>query len=167
MSKDNDNTGRGLSDASERESFADRHGTLNSLEFPRLAALLTHQKDGVLQLEVARFLQMRFRTRATRKAVKRTGRLRYEGYDEVVLIRDISASGVRMLIAPEPPLELARVSSMRLLLKLEGDVKELPVAVVRVVNVGVQGVDLACRFLNPELENAAIAERLRSLFFAK
>lgn len=139
---------------------------LDPKDFPRLVELLAAQADGRLKGELSRLLQMRFRMRAARKAVKRTARLRYEGYDEVVMVRDISASGVRMLVPLQPPLDVVRATRMTLLVKMDNEVRPLPLTLVRVIGSSPQGLDVACRFLNPESENVTLTESLRSLFFA-
>lgn len=139
---------------------------LNPQEFPRLFQLMNGEGDKDLQEEIARLLRARLRTRAERRSVKRTGRLRYEGYDEVVLIRDISASGVRMLVPADPPLDLGKAAAMTLLVKAADQVREIPLSLVRVIGKENNGMDLACRFLNPETENVALADQLRSLFYS-
>ncbi len=135
--------------------------------YPRLVEVLSGQADERLQVELLRLLQSRFRPRAERRSVKRTGRLSHEGYDEVVLIRDISASGVRVRVPKQQPFDVAHAAFMTLSLKLEHAVHELPVTLVRVADTDPEGIEVACRFLNPEVDNAGIADRLRSLFFAK
>ncbi len=139
---------------------------LSTGAYPRLRALLESQADPALEAELGALLQARYKSRATRKAVKRTARLRYPGYDEVVLLRDISASGVRMLVPVEPILDLAQVNSMTLLAKVDSGIKEVPLSLVRIVGLERQGVDLACRFLNSAVDNGDLVDHLRSLFFA-
>lgn len=141
-------------------------GLLDATEFPRLVQLLSEQSDDRLAQELRRLLGGRFRRRAPRKRVKRTARLRHENYDEVVLLLDVSASGVRMLVPDKGPLDLSLAKQMTLQVKLDDRVHELPVAMVRVIGPKPKGIELACRFLNPEEENRDLADRLRSLIFA-
>ncbi len=151
---------------SEPVPTSDDEGVLDAIEFPRLAQLVLEQSDDRLAQELKRLLGGRFRRRAPRKRVKRTARLRHENYDEVVLLLDVSASGVRMLVPDKGPLDLSLAKQMTLQVKLDDRVHELPVAMVRVIGPKPKGIELACRFLNPEAENRDLAARLRSLIFA-
>jgi hypothetical protein len=130
-------------------------------EFPGLAAVIEGPDGSRLASEVARLLGGRLKTRADRRRLKRIARLSCTGYDEVVLVKDVSATGIRFLIRSDEPLDIRRTLDMRLTVQLPSGRCSFSVALVRVCGREGEQIDLGCRFLDlaPEQQRSILDMR--------
>ena len=106
--------------------------TLSADVYPTLAAVLDKDPGGHLRAELEQLLGHPLTRRAPRRRVKRIARLRSAHYVEVVLVIDISSTGVRILVQRDQPLDLAEMVRMQLVVMLPQGRRLLPVSVVRV-----------------------------------
>jgi hypothetical protein len=135
--------------------------------FPRLAALLAGQDGETLRRELAELVGPSLRLRAPRRYVRVLCRLRAEGYDEPVLLTDVSESGVRFLVQADVPLDLTRAGRMTLSARTTGGARDLVIALVRRCGGDERHTDLACRFLEVAPDHTATVTELRSLIFGE
>jgi hypothetical protein len=133
-------------------------------EFPVLSAALRGKQGIALRAELLSALPPNFRHRAERHRVTRLGRLQTDHYDEVVMMTDISETGVRLRVQKDCPLDLTHATTMRLLVNTPGAHHALPVQLVRIAAENDKHLDIACRFLEP-LPDPALFANLRSLIF--
>jgi hypothetical protein len=149
--------------AAERSSPDPVDELLGRGEFPRLAAALGGPDGAELREELLRVLY-RGRRRATRRQVTRVARLQGPDYDEVVLMTDISTTGVRLLVQRDCPLDVNKTGALRLVVNASGQVAAFPLELVRVCANEGKHLDVACRFLEPAPWSDALSS-LRSLIF--
>ena len=93
-------------------------------------------------------------------------RLEGPGYDEPVLVKDISVSGVRFLVQTDAPLDLTRFDNMSLQVRTTSGARALAVALVRRCDGDERHTDLACRFLSPAADHLQTIADLRSKIFS-
>jgi hypothetical protein len=133
-------------------------------DFPALTEALRGRNGAELRAELLRALPPSFRHRATRHRATRLGRLQTDRYDEVVLMTDISQTGVRLRVQKDCPLDVNHCGTMRLLVSSAGAHHALPVQLVRVAAEDEKHLDIACRFLEP-MPAPELLANLRSLIF--
>jgi hypothetical protein len=133
-------------------------------EYPVLSAALRGKQGAALRAELLSALPPSFRHRAERHRVTRLGRLHTEHYDEVVMMTDISQTGVRLRVQKDCPLDLTHSGTMQLLVSTTGGHHALPVQLVRIAAENDKHLDIACRFLEP-LPDSDLLANLRSLIF--
>jgi hypothetical protein len=133
-------------------------------DFPVLAAALEGKQGDALRAELLTALSPAFRNRAARQRVTRLGRLQTGDYDEVVMMMDISKTGVRLRVQKDCPLDINRAGSMRLLVSTSSGYHSLAVQLVRVAAEQEKHLEVAFRFLEP-LPSQEILGNLRSLIF--
>jgi hypothetical protein len=132
---------------------------------PGLIAAL-HGPDGArLGAELASLLRGRFKVRAPRRAVTRMARLKFLDEDEVVLLKDISSTGVRLLMESHPSTDLAALPRIALCVNTHTRNLELPVAFVRWCGMQGKHVDVGFRFVDPGPEHQDVVENLRNFLF--
>lgn len=150
----------------DEASAEERFGEMLPLdECPTLAKALAGPDGARLGGELERLFHGRLKSRATRRQVKRITRLQWASYDEVVLLKDVSASGVRLSIRADQPLDLRHMLEMRLTVQLPGDRHIIPVALVRVIGKDGGNIDLACRFLTDDPTRNRLVKEIRSHIF--
>lgn len=133
-------------------------------DYPGLAELLNGPDGPRLGDEVARLLSGT-RTRAHRRSIKRMARLRCGDYNEVVLLKDLSATGVRLLIRGDQALDIRNMLEMRLTVQLAKERCTIPLSLVRLCGMDGGQIDLACRFLTTGAERDDLVNEIRSHIF--
>lgn len=132
---------------------------------PALTAALGGPDGERLRAELAALFRGRFKVRAPRRPVSRLGRLQFLEEDEVVLLKDISTSGVRLLMESHPDVDLAALS--RIVLSVNTDARNyaLPVAFVRLCGTQGKHVDVGFRFVDPGPQHQDVVANLRNYLF--
>ena len=133
--------------------------------YPLLSALLDRPDGAPLRLELEELVGHRIRQRAPRRELKRIARLRADTYDEVVLLKDLSSSGARLLLPADEPLDIHSTKKMELVVRLPPGRLSLPVSVVRVCGQDRGYLDLGFRFLVGESELEELIPKIRSQIF--
>jgi hypothetical protein len=134
-------------------------------QHPALHAALAAPGGERLREELTRLLAGRFKVRAPRSPVARLARLQLESRDEVVLLKDISLTGVRLLMERHPEVDLSRQSRILLGVNTERHTLALPVAFVRVCGEQGKHVDAGFRFVEPGPRHEEVVESLRQYLF--
>lgn len=137
------------------------------LRFPKLASLLAARDGDALRRELVELVGPSLRLRAPRRYVRVLCRLSAEGYDEPVLLTDVSETGVRFLVQADVPLDLTRAGHMTLSVRTTAGPRNLVIALVRRCGGDDRHTDLACRFLEVGPDHSAIVTELRSLIFGE
>jgi hypothetical protein len=136
---------------------ADRH--------PTLTAALAGAYGPRFRAELAQLLHGRYKVRAPRRPVTRLARLQFLREDEVVLLKDISTSGVRLLMESHPDVDLLTVPSIVLWVNTETQNLSLPVAFVRLCGMQGKHVDVGFRFVDPGPQHEDVVSNLRNFLF--
>jgi hypothetical protein len=134
-------------------------------EFPALYAALHGPQGEAVRGELARLLGERFRMRAPRRRVAKVARLQSGTYAEVVLVKDLSASGVRLLAPRDKALDLRDATEMTLTVRLGEETHPFTIGLVRLCGSTGKYLDLGCRFLGKGPEHDRIVHEIRSLLF--
>jgi hypothetical protein len=132
---------------------------------PALAAALAGPDGERLRAELAQLLRGRFKPRAPRRPVTRLGRLQFLAVDEVVLLKDISTSGVRLLMESHPEVDLGALDRIGLTVNTDARTYALPVAFVRVCGTQGKHVDVGFRFLGSGPQHQDAVANLRNHLF--
>jgi hypothetical protein len=133
--------------------------------YPGLVAAL-HGPDGVrLGTELGQLLRGRYKVRAPRRPVTRMARLKFLDEDEVVLLKDISSSGVRLLMESHPTTDLAGLPRIVLCVNTDTRYLELPVAFARLCGMQGKHVDVGFAFVEPGPAHQDVVENLRNYLF--
>jgi hypothetical protein len=140
-------------------------GVLPGDRYPVLSELIDRADGAPLRRELEELLGHPVRSRAPRRPLKRIARLRAGAYDEVVLLKDLSASGARLLVPADQPLDIHSTKQMELVVRLPPGRLSLPVSVVRVCGQDRGYLDLGFRFLMAESELEALIPKIRSQIF--
>jgi hypothetical protein len=132
---------------------------------PALSAALVGPGGDRLRGELIQLLQGRFKARAPRRPVTRLARLQFLQEDEVVLLKDISTSGVRLLMESHPEVDLTALD--RIVLSVNTDARNyaLPVAFVRLCGTQGKHVDVGFRFLESGPQQEDVVANLRNYLF--
>jgi hypothetical protein len=130
--------------------------------YPALAAALDGPDGARLRVEIGDLIGHGLKRRAPRRTVKRLARLRSSTYDEVVLLKDLSASGVRLLVQGDLALDVRDMLEMQLVVALPGGRRSLPISVVRLCGRDGPHLDLGCRFLVAESDLADVVLEIRN-----
>jgi len=138
---------------------------IDGMRYPVLAAALAGPNAGALRRELMDLFAPQLRARAPRRAVRAICRLEGPGYDEPILVKDISASGVRFLVQTDVALDLNQFADMRLHLRINSGPRTLPVALVRRCGGDQRHTDLACRFVAPAPDHEQVVAEIRSKIF--
>jgi PilZ domain len=133
--------------------------------FPVLAAALASPIGTELRRELVRLVAPQLHLRAPRRYVRVLCRLEGAGYDEPVMLTDISATGVRFLVSTAVPLDLTHFGNMRLHAKTAAGPCAFGVALVRWCGGDDRYTDIACRFLSVEPDHAELVAEIRSSIF--
>jgi hypothetical protein len=156
-------------DETERTSDADAArllgAALETARYPVLAAALSAPNASDLWRELMELLGPQLGVRAPRRSVRAMCRLEGQGYDEPVLIKDISATGVRFLVQTDVALDLNSFGSKRLHVRTGSGPRILEVALVRRCGGDERHTDLACRFLCPPSDHEQLVAEIRSRIF--
>lgn len=150
------------SDSAEDEQLlsiitAERH--------PTLTAAMSGAYGQRFRAELALLLRGRFKPRAPRRPVTRMARLQFLDEDEVVLLKDISTSGVRLLMESHPEVDLVSVPTINLCVNTDTRTHTLPMAFVRLCGMVGKHVDVGFRFVDPGPQHADVVENLRNYLF--
>ena len=137
----------------------------DEVRYPVLAAALSGAQGVELRHELVRLLAPQMHMRAPRRGLRVMCRLEGAGYDEPVLLSDISATGVRFLVLASVPLDLTHFGDMRLHVRTPSSLRTLAVALVRRCGGDDRYTDVACRFLTTEPDHAQIVAEVRSTIF--
>ncbi len=149
--------------------------TLESDEFPHLVSLLNAGSGDELGREISRLIARFRRSRALRQRTRVFGRLLLPSADEevqeeLVIVEDVSRTGVRVAIPRAVSLDLRELSTAHLALQLgqPGDERpvELPVTFVREHSADDRYSYVAFRFEDLEGEHAALLDHVTNLFFS-
>jgi hypothetical protein len=138
---------------------------ITAQRYPALAAAMGGADGERVRGELAQLLRGRFRPRAPRRAVTRLARLQFQGEDEVVLLKDISTSGVRLLMERHPSTDLAALTDMVLCVNTDTRMLALPIAFVRMCGAQGKHVDVGFRFLDPGPQHEDVVNNLRNYLF--
>jgi hypothetical protein len=133
--------------------------------YPRLVAAMEGDGGAAVRAELARLLRGRFKVRAPRRAVARMARLQFLDEDEVVLLKDISTTGVRLLMESHPDTDLAAVSPITLRVNTDARHLMLPVAFVRLCGTEGKHLDVGFRFVDPGPQHEEVVRGLRNFLF--
>ena len=135
------------------------------VRYPVLAAALAGAVGVELRHELVRLLAPQLHLRAPRRSIRALCRLEGTGYDEPVLLTDISATGVRFLALTSVPLDLTHSGEMRLHVKMSAGLRTLAISLVRRCGGDEHYTDVACRFLAVDADHARIVAEVRSAIF--
>lgn len=133
--------------------------------YPALASALAGADGARVREELGQLLRGRFKPRAPRRPITRMARLQFLGEDEVVLLKDISTSGVRLLMESHPTTDLATLSDMVLCVNTDTRMEALPVAFVRTCGAVGKHVDIGLRFVAPGPDHEHVVQNLRNYLF--
>jgi hypothetical protein len=136
---------------------ADRH--------PALTAAMEGPDGARVRYELTHLLSGRFKVRAPRRPVTRMARLQFLEEDEVVLLKDISASGVRLLMESHPEVDLTAIPTIVLCVNTDTRNLSLPVAFVRLCGMQGKHVDVGFRFVDPGPQHHDVVANLRNYLF--
>ena len=137
----------------------------DEVHYPVLAAALAGAHGVELRHELVRLLAPQIHLRAPRRGVRVMCRLEGSGYEEPVLLTDISATGVRFLVLAGVPLDLTHFGDMRLHVRTPTGLRTLAVALVRRCGGDDRYTDVACRFLTTADDHAQVVADVRSTIF--
>ena len=132
---------------------------------PTLTAAMSGAYGPRFRAELAQLLRGRYKARAPRRPVTRLARLQFLREDEVVLLKDISTSGVRLLMESHPDVDLLTVPSIVLWVNTETQNLSLPVAFVRLCGMQGKHVDVGFRFVDPGPQHEDVVVNLRNFLF--
>lgn len=133
--------------------------------YPVLAAALASAIGGELRRELVKLVAPQLHLRAPRRYIRVLCRLEGAGYDEPVMLTDISATGVRFLVSTSVPLDVTHFGDMHLHVKTGAGPRTLSVALVRCCGGDERYTDVACRFLTVEADHPQIVADVRSSIF--
>ena len=139
---------------------------LSADDCPALNQALDGPDGERLGLELERLFGERMKVRAERRYVKRIARLQCGEYDEVVMLKDISATGVRLLVRGDQPLDVRHMLEMRLTVQLPERRCVVPVSLVRVCGKDGEHIDLGCRFLTAASDSDQMVGQIRNYIFS-
>lgn len=137
----------------------------DSTQFPLLSAALAGPHGAELRHELAHLVLPQLRLRAHRRLVRVLCRLEAPGYNEPVLLTDISTTGVRFLVLAEVPLDLSGFAGMLLHVKSSLGPRALPITLVRLCGGDGRHTDVACRFSTVTAEHAQVIAQIHSQVF--
>jgi hypothetical protein len=132
---------------------------------PTLSAALSGTYAQRFRAELTSLLRGRFKIRAPRRPVTRLARLQFLEEDEVVLLKDISTSGVRLLMESHPEVDLLAVPSIALCVNTTTRNLSLPVAFVRLCGMQGKHADVGFRFVDPGPQHEDVVANLRNYLF--
>lgn len=138
---------------------------IDGVRYPVLAAALAGPNAVALRGELMDLFAPQLRARAPRRTVRAICRLEGPGYNEPILVKDISTTGVRFLVQTDVALDLTQFADMRLHLRINSGARALPVALVRRCGGDQRHTDLACRFLSPAPDHGQVVAEIRSKIF--
>jgi hypothetical protein len=138
---------------------------VDPLRHPTLAALLEGPHGNHLRREIEDLFGRSVRTRAPRRRARNLVRLKGDHYDEVVQLRDVSSSGVRLLLRGDVPMDLRDLAEMTLLVRLKWGITRLAVSAVRFCGRDGDHFDLAFRFTEPNRDLREHLDEIRSYIF--
>jgi hypothetical protein len=129
--------------------------------YPALATALAGADGERLRGELGQLLRGHLKTRAPRRTVTRLARLQFLGRDEVVLLKDISTSGVRLLMESHPEVDLTALERVMLHVNTDYRTHVLSVAFARLCGTKGKHVDLGFRFLESGPQHEEVVANLR------
>jgi hypothetical protein len=138
---------------------------VDGARYPVLATVLAGPKGVALRRELMDLFAPQLHARAPRRAVRAICRLEGPGYNEPILVKDISSTGVRFLVQTDVALDLTQFADMRLHLRIASGPRVLPVALVRRCGGDQRHTDLACRFVAPAPDHGQVVAEIRSKIF--
>ena len=136
--------------------------TMDDYEFPILAGLLRTGVGQDARDELVALLAKRFQNRASRRPVRVMARLVGLNIDQSVVIRDISATGIRVGIEKGAPFP-RKPGDVWVRVSTDDGVIELPLAFVRVVLTHVGEFEAAFQFDQISGIQAASLAQLKDL----
>jgi hypothetical protein len=137
--------------------------------FPHLAGLLAGPDAEAVRDELRRLVPRAWRQRAPRHSVRVMARLCVGTREEIVMVRDVSWSGVRVSVAPDFALDVMEKDVhfvIRVATPGGPETLNLPAVFVRVASVEDGQPTLAFQFSEINETQAALLERLSHLIFA-
>lgn len=149
--------------------------TLEEAEFPGLVKILNGPEGDALGLEMGRLIGRFRRSRALRLQTRVFARLLLpsaeEGvHEELVIVEDVSRTGVRVAIPRDVTLGLQELATAHLALQVgkTGDQRplELPVLFVREHSADERYTYVAFRFEDLDTSQAALLDHVSNLFFS-
>ena len=114
-------------------------------EFPILVKLLESEAGELLRDELVRLLERRWASRAPRIRTDVMARIRSAQFDEAVVIRNVSSSGVLVLLEPSSRVAL-QDKTLHLRVRSQEGLIDLPVDFVRVAVLSRGRVEAAFTF---------------------
>jgi hypothetical protein len=152
-----------------KEQEEDWLGGLTRESFPHIAALLEGPDAETIKEELRRLVPRAWRQRAPRHSVRIMARLCVGTREEIVMVRDVSWSGVRVAVAPDFGLDVMERDVhfvIRVATPSGPETLNLPAVFVRVASVEDGQPTLAFQFSEINETQAALLERLSHLIFA-
>ena len=134
-------------------------------DFPAVYEALSGVRGDRLSVELHRLLSSRLLTRPPRRPIKRIARLIAGEYDEVVMLKDVSVTGVRLLLSET--LDLKQTLDMKLEVRLPSGRHTIPLSLVRLCGQQGSHLDIGCRFLLAAGQQEALATEIREHFFER
>jgi len=134
---------------------------LTAADFPVLSSLLQSEPRSPVVREVLRLLARAFRPRAPRVTTKRPVTVRFEGYEETGLVKDVSMSGARILVPGSVSLDVSKASTMQIVIAQGHEAEQVvPLCLVRVAGIDPPHIEIGCRFLVPDDAKQAVVDLL-------
>ena len=137
--------------------------TIDESDFPILCGLLRTDVGESARRELIALLERRFQARATRRSVHVTARLLGANIDQMVVVRDISASGLRVAVERGVPFP-RRPGDVWVRLATTDGLLELPLAFVRVVMSHRGEFEAAFQFERISALQVGSLDKIRDLF---
>lgn len=137
--------------------------TIDERDFPILCGLLRTDVGESARRELIVLLERRFQARAPRRPVEVTARLFGATIDQTVMVRDISASGLRVAVERGVPFP-RRPGDVWIRLATADGLLEVPLSFVRVVMSHRGEFEAAFQFERISAVQVASLERLQNLY---
>ena len=150
---------------SDAPETADLPALVTPERYPALSAALAGPEGTRVRADLEALLRGRLKVRAARRVVTRMARLQFLDEDEVVLLRDISTSGVRLLMERHPEIDLAALPRIVLCVNTDARSLALPVAYVRLCGMHGKHADVGFRFVDPGPQHEEVVHNLRNYLF--
>jgi hypothetical protein len=139
-------------------------GNVSVDDFPIIAGILATDVGPMLREELLRLLARQWEQRAIRRQADVMARIRSQDFDEAVVIRNVSSSGVLVQLEPSSRVAL-NDGSLHLRVQTSSTLVDLPVAFIRVATLSQGRIEAAFVFdALDEPQNEAL-EDLKHLLY--
>lgn len=138
--------------------------SISVAEFPLLAQLLNTDAGPLLKKELNRLLSQRWVSRSPRLQAEVVARLRGDAFDEAVLLRNISASGVLLQVKPQAEITLDQ-GPLTLTMHTSRGVVDVPILFARLADMSPGKFEVAFRFTELDLRGGVSNDDIRNLLY--